>query len=65
MQFLSYLVALVGIFVLIAEFWTGIAIAGWNGASTVDRRENPAPYWFTMLLHTLAALIVPLLTFLM
>ncbi len=53
--------SLVSSCVLVAEWWSGIAVVGWTGDNMViEREKSPGPYWFTMTLHTFVGLTLPL-----
>ncbi len=56
------ILSIVAICFLVAEFWSGIAVLGWNGDHMVVFREkSPGPYWFTMALHTVIGVGLPVL----
>ena len=47
---------------LVVEFWSGMAVTGLSGDHMVVCREkSPGPYWFTMALHTVAGVGLPVL----
>ena len=49
---------------LIAEFWLGIAVVGWQGERLyLSRSETPGPYWMMMTLHTAIGIGLPTLAF--
>jgi len=51
--------------ILIAEFWLGIAVIGWQGKRLfLERAKTPGPYWLMMALHTTVCVGLPLLAFL-
>lgn len=59
------LISIVSFGILVAEFWTGIAVGGLSGDQmVVERAKQPGPYWCIMAVHTLAGIGVPLLAFL-
>ena len=46
--------------ILVAEFWSGLAIIGWSGDKmVVERAKQPGPYWFAMVLHTIVGIAIP------
>ena len=60
---LAIILAIVAACVLLAELWTGIAVVGWSGDNmVVERSKSPGPYWFTMAIHTLIGVSLPVLT---
>ncbi len=61
---LAIALSCVSVCILLAEIWTGIAVIGWQGEQPfLDRSKTPGPYWFMMLLHTIAAVGIPALAF--
>ena len=52
--------AVVGFGVLVAELWTGLAVLG---GTVVHRAERPGQYWFTVALHAMVVIGLPLLAF--
>jgi hypothetical protein len=59
------ILSIVAFCVLVAEFWTGIAVVGWSGDKMViERRKSPGPYWFTMAIHTVIGVGIALLSLL-
>ena len=51
--------------IILFELFTGIAVVGWAGDKmVVERAESPGPYWFTIVLHSLIGLGLPLLVLL-
>ena len=61
---LALILTLVSVCILVAEFWTGIAVVGWQGDQPIlERSKSPGPYWFTMILHTIAGVGMPVLAF--
>jgi hypothetical protein len=61
-KMIPIILSIVAFCVLVAEFWTGIAVVGWSGDNLViERKRSPGPYWFTMALHTLIGVGLPVL----
>lgn len=61
---LTIAIAIVFLVVLIAEFWLGIAVTGWEGDRLfLERSNTPGPYWMVMALHTTISIVVPALAF--
>ena len=51
--------------IITVELFTGFAVVGWSGDNmVVQRAKSPGPYWFTILLHGLIGLGLPLLVLL-
>ena len=54
--------SIVAVCIFVAEFWTGIAVHGWNGGfMVVVREKSPGPYWFIMVLQSLIGVVSLLL----
>ncbi len=61
--------ALVGLLfalgIILFELLTGFAVVGWSrDKMVVERAKSPGPYWFTIVLHGLIGLGLPLLVLL-
>lgn len=57
MGIICLILTVIGVGTLVAEFWTGIAVTGWQGEKPyVERAEQPALYW-TMMLVQFALLV--------
>lgn len=51
--------------VLVAEFWMGIAVTGFDGEQPfIERQMHPGQYWLVMALHSVITAGLPLLEFL-
>lgn len=51
--------------ILLFELLTGFAVIGWSGDKMIlERAKSPGPYWFTIVLHGLIGLGLPLLVLL-
>ena len=51
--------------IIAIELFTGFAVVGWTGDKmVVERAKSPGPYWFTMVLHCLIGIGLPLLVLL-
>ena len=61
---LATILTFVSCMILIAEFWLGIAVTGWQGERLfLERAKTPGPYWMMMILHTTICVGLPLLAF--
>ena len=61
---LAIILTVVSCAILIAEFWLGIAVIGWQGERLfLERAKTPGPYWMMMVLHTTICVALPLLAF--
>lgn len=61
---LAIILSAVFLCVLGAEFWTGIAVIGWQGDRLfLERSQTPGPYWMIMILHTVICIGLPALAF--
>lgn len=61
---LSTTLAFISCIILIAEFYLGIAVIGWQGERLyLERSKTPGPYWMMMALHTAICVGLPTLAF--
>ncbi len=61
---LAIVLSLLSVCILVAELWTGIAVVGWQGDKLfLERSKSPGPYWFMMMLHIIAGIVIPVLAF--
>lgn len=59
---MAILLSVFALFIVTSELATGQAIVGWTGNNmTVDRRKSPGPYWFSIAIHSLIGIGIPLL----
>ena len=56
------ILSIVAFCVLVAEFWTGVAVVGLTGDYMVIEREKSASgYWFVMAIHMFIGVGLPVL----
>jgi len=61
---LAIILSVVFLCTLVAEFWMGIAVIGWQSDRFfLERSKTPGPYWMVMLLHTVISVGLPALAF--
>lgn len=61
---LMIVLSVIAFFVLVAEFWLGIAVIGWTGERLfLERSATPGPYWMMMVLHTAVGVGLPVLAY--
>lgn len=53
-------ISVFSLFIIALELLTGFAVIGWAGDSmVVEREKSPGPYWFTIVLHCLIGIALP------
>ena len=58
---IGFCIGIFAVFVIGLELYTGFAFVGWAGDNVVVGREkSPGPYWFTITLHLLLFVVLPL-----